>query len=134
MVFKDPQVNLYSADVPQAIAFYCEHFGFVETFRTPTEGTPQHVELRLGGLVLGIASIKAAIAVHGLPAGSGPARAEIVLWTDEDVDTIYADLLAKGVPPLIAPHDFIGRLRAAWVQDPDGVPVQIVREIAPQAE
>jgi catechol 2,3-dioxygenase-like lactoylglutathione lyase family enzyme len=126
-VFRDPQVNFYVQDVETSVQFYRELFGFKETFRTPESGPPDHVELRLGGLLLGLASIEAARNVHGLPAGSGPARAEVVLWTD-DVDAVYADLIAKGAPSLRQPHDFLGRLRAAWIADPDGNPVEIVAE------
>lgn len=126
-MFRDPQVNFYVKNVEESVRFYSELFGFKETFRTPESGPPEHVELRLGGLLLGLASIEAARNVHGLPAGSGPARAEVVLWTD-DVDQVYDDLIAKGAPSLREPHDFLGRLRAAWISDPDGNPVEIVTE------
>jgi len=43
--------------------------------------------------------------------------AEVVLWTD-DVDAAVATLSAQGVPVLT--------LRAAWLADPDGNPVQLV--------
>lgn len=132
-MFRDPQVNFYVRDVETSVRFYSELFGFKESFRTPETGPPEHVELRLGGLLLGLASIEAARGVHGLPAGSGPARAEICLWTD-DVDTMYADLVAKGVPSLHSPHDFLGRLRVAWFTDPDGNPVQIVADHEPAVE
>jgi catechol 2,3-dioxygenase-like lactoylglutathione lyase family enzyme len=127
-VYRDPQVNFYVRDVETSVRFYVELFGFVETFRTPESGPPAHVELRLGGLILGLASIESAQGVHGLPVGGGPARAEVCLWTD-DVDRSYADLLAKGAQSISVPHDFLeGRLRAAWVADPDGNPVEIVAE------
>ena len=58
-----------------------------------------HVDLKPGGLILGLASHAAAL----------------------------------GVPSLIPPHDFIGRLRAAWLADPDSNPVEIVMEIAGMA-
>ncbi|MDI3340417.1 MAG: hypothetical protein QJR03_07775 [Sphaerobacter sp.] len=58
-------------------------------------------------------------------------RAEVCLWTD-DVDRAYAELVAKGAQPLSSPHDFLGRLRAAWVADPDGNPVEIVAEHVPE--
>lgn len=57
-----------------------EAFGFTETFRTPREGAPVHVELRLGAFVLGFASIEVAKAMHGLSLdadASGPPRSEI---------------------------------------------------------
>jgi catechol 2,3-dioxygenase-like lactoylglutathione lyase family enzyme len=126
-VFRDPQVNYYVRDVEASVRFYSELFGFKESFRTPSSGPPDHVELRLGGLILGFAAIESAQAMHGLTTGTGAPKAEVCLWTD-DVDRIYTDLMARGVTSLSAPHDFLGRLRAAWVADPDGNPVEIVAE------
>jgi catechol 2,3-dioxygenase-like lactoylglutathione lyase family enzyme len=124
--FTDPAINYYVDDVEIAVRFYTEHFGFVETFRTPKHGTPDHVELKLGSLTLGLAAKDAGRAMHGLPLGPGGSpRAELVVWT-EDVDAAYSALLAEGVPSVSAPHDFLSSLRSAWVMDPDGNPVQIV--------
>ncbi len=36
-MFRDPQINLYVADVEASVRFYCELCGFAETFRTPTD-------------------------------------------------------------------------------------------------
>ena len=122
----DPQINYYVDDVEVTTRFYTEHFGFVETFRTPKQGKPEHVEARLGPLILGFASKEAGRADHGLPLGpGGNPRAELVIWTD-DVDAAYALLMEKGVPSISAPHDFLSTLRSAWVMDPDGNPVAIV--------
>jgi catechol 2,3-dioxygenase-like lactoylglutathione lyase family enzyme len=119
-------INLYSRDLPRAVAFYCE-LGFVETFRPPDSGEPVHVELRLDGLTLGIATLEAAREHHGLrPEGAGRGI-EIVLWTD-DTDAAVNALVARGAPLLSPAHDFLdGRLRAAWVADPDGNPIQLVQ-------
>ena len=106
-------------------AFYRESFGFAEAFRTPQDGPPAHVELRLGEFTLGFASLDSLREVHGITARPGPPRAEVVVWTD-DVDRAYAALAARDVRTLSPPHDFLGTLRAAWVADPDGNPVQIV--------
>lgn len=124
-MFRDPQVNFYVEDVDAAARFYRDLFGFVETFRTPEHGAPIHVEMRLGQLTLGLATIASTRSMHGLPVGPGPPRAELVVWTD-DVDEAYAMLMAKGARALSQPHDFLATLRAAWVADPDGNPVQIV--------
>ena len=124
-MFDSPQVNFYVEDVEASAGFYRESFGFTETFRTPDDGPPVHVELRLGGFILGFASVDSLREVHGITASPGPPRAEVVLWTD-DVDRAYAALKARQVPMLSAPHNFAGTLRAAWVADPDGNPVQIV--------
>lgn len=132
--FTDPAVNYYVEDVESAVRFYTEHFGFVETFRTPQEGKPIHVEITLGPLILGLAAKEAARTMHLLPLGPGGfPRAEVVVWT-EDVDQAYAMLLEKGVPGVSAPHDFLESLRAAWVMDPDGNPIQIVSRRVALAE
>jgi predicted enzyme related to lactoylglutathione lyase len=124
--FTSPLINLYSRDLPRAAAFYAE-LGFVETFRTPTEGESTHVQLKLDGFSLGIATVEAAKEHHGLrPQGEGR-WIEIVLWTD-DTDEAVRGLVAKGAALLSPAHDFLnGRLRAAWVADPDGNPVQLVQ-------
>ncbi len=124
-MFRDPQVNFYVQDVEASVRFYCDLFGFSETFRTPEQGTPIHVELRLGQLTFGLAAIDSLKRIHGIAAGTGPPRAELVVWTD-DVDKAYASLTAKGARPLSPPHDFLAALRAAWIGDLDGNPVQIV--------
>lgn len=124
--FKSPMVNLYSRDLARAVSFYSD-LGFVETFRTPTSGPPDHVELQLDGFKLGIATVEAA-KEHGLrPEGEGR-WIEIVLWSD-DTDAAVEALTVRGAPLLSAAHDFLdGRLRSAWVADPDGNPIQLVQQ------
>ena len=101
--------------------------GFVETFRTPKSGEPAHVELTLDGFRLGIATFEAARADHGINPSSDGRSIEIVLWTD-DTDTALKALAAKGAPVLAPAHDFLdGRLRSAWIADPDGNPIQLVQ-------
>jgi catechol 2,3-dioxygenase-like lactoylglutathione lyase family enzyme len=125
-VFHSPQINLYVRDVEASVRFYRDLFGFSETFRTPEQGPPIHVELGLEELTLGLAAIESVREIHGFTVGGGPPRAELVLWT-EDVDKAFAGLTARGVPVLSAPHDFLGVvLRAAWVADLDGNPIQLV--------
>jgi catechol 2,3-dioxygenase-like lactoylglutathione lyase family enzyme len=125
-MFRDPQFNIYVTDIEVSLRFYRDLLGFAETFRTPVHGAPAHVELRLDELTLGLADIAAARDMHGVEVGpTGLPRAEVVLWTD-DVDAAVADLEAHGAPVLSKPHDFIATLRAAWVGDPDGNPVQLV--------
>ena len=130
-MFSEPQINFYVRDVETSVHFYTDRFGFKETFRTPSAGPPEHVEVRLGGFILGLASNSAAQNTHGVTTGGGNPRAGLCLWTD-DVDRVYADLIGQGVESLADPHDFLdGRLRVAWVADPDGNPVEIVMERSP---
>jgi hypothetical protein len=90
-------------------------------------GEPAHIELRLDGFTLGIATLEAAREHHGLRTEEEGRRIEIVLWTD-DTDSAVSVLVAKGAPLLSAAHDFLdGKLRAAWIADPDGNPIQLVQ-------
>jgi predicted enzyme related to lactoylglutathione lyase len=124
--FKSPMINLYSRDLARAMSFYAD-LGFVETFRTPTSGPPDHVEFQLNGFRLGIATVEAAKA-HGLRLNGEGRWIEIVLWT-EDTDAAVNALTTKGAPLLSAAHDFLdGRLRSAWIADPDGNPIQLVQQ------
>jgi catechol 2,3-dioxygenase-like lactoylglutathione lyase family enzyme len=125
MKFSAPQINLYSKDLGRTVAFY-EGLGFIESFRTPQTDAPDHVELKLDGFTLGIATLAAARDHHGLEPSMGHSI-EIVLQTDSP-DEAVAALTAKGATLLAPPHDFLnGQLRAAWVADPDGNPVQLYR-------
>ena len=118
-------INLYSRDLSQAAAFYSE-LGFVETFRTPASGEPVHMELTKDGFTLGIANMEAAKQHNLRPGGEGH-WIEIVLWTD-DTDAAVNALVAKGAPLLSPAHDFLdGKLRSAWIADPDGNPIQLVQ-------
>ena len=126
MVFIRPAINIYSHDVMRLVRFYVG-LGFRETFRTPKEGTPVHVEVTMDGFTIGIADVDAAIADHGLNPDLGGRPVEIVLWTD-DADLDFARLTADGAPSLSAPHDFLSHLRLAWVADPDGNPIQLAQK------
>jgi predicted enzyme related to lactoylglutathione lyase len=124
--FSAPMINLYSRDLPRAVAFYSA-LGFVETFRTPALGEPVHIELKLDGFTLGIATLDAAMEHHGLRPEAEGRWIEIVLWTD-DTDSAVNALVAKGAPLLSPAHDFLdGKLRAAWIADPEGNPIQLVQ-------
>lgn len=101
------------------------------TFRTPEHGTPIHIELRLDAFKLGVASVKAATSDHGLKPRLSGRPVEIVLWTN-DVDGDHTRLTEAGVRSLSPPHDFLsGHLRAAWLSDPDGNPIQLVQRHVP---
>jgi lactoylglutathione lyase len=127
-MFRDPQINAYVEDVERMVRFYVDHFGFTETFRVPETGVPDHVEIRLGGLLLGFASYEAARRDHTLDVTPGEKGFELVLWTD-DVEAAWTRLLAAGVEPASPPHLFIGRLLGAWLKDPEGGAVHIVQEV-----
>ena len=124
-MFRNPAINVYSHDVDRLVAFYAD-LGFRETFRTPKDGPPDHVELTLDGFTIGIATVEAAVRDHGLRPELGGRPVEIVLWTD-DTDGAYDRLTAAGAPSLSPPHDWLSFLRLAWVADPDGNPIQLAQ-------
>ncbi|HKD76068.1 MAG TPA: VOC family protein, partial [Ktedonobacterales bacterium] len=75
--FRDPSFNFFVRDVVRTVQFYTDLLGFTETFRTPREGLPVHVELRLGQFTLAITSIDAALADHGLVVNPSSPSAEL---------------------------------------------------------
>jgi glyoxylase I family protein len=126
LTFRTPQVILFGEDVERAATFYSS-LGFVETFRVPPEGEPIHVDLELDGCKVGVASVDSVRDDHGLDPVAHGQRAAVILWTD-DVDAAFEELTAKGAPALASPGEWLGRLRIAWIADPDGHPVQLVQE------
>lgn len=127
--FTNPAINYYVEDVEVAVRFYVEHFGFVETFRTPEQGLPIHVEITLGSFVLGIESKETGQTMYGLALEPGGfPHAELVVRT-ENLDETYARLVEKGVTGVREPQDLLPSLRVAWVMDPDDHPIRIVTRL-----
>lgn len=77
VTFYSPQVILLSDDLPRAAAFY-EGLGFVQTFRTPAEGNPIHVDLVLDDYKIGIASGDSTRDEHGLDPITTGQRAAVI--------------------------------------------------------
>jgi lactoylglutathione lyase len=124
-MFADPMVNLYTNDIEAALHFYRDLLGFEETFRTPTEGMPEHVELRLRGFTVGLGTVQAAKRVHGVDASPGCPAMVLAVWTD-NVDEAHRELVAAGVPVVQPPHDTGNNNRNALLRDPDGNLVEII--------
>jgi lactoylglutathione lyase len=122
-------VNLYTRDIEAGIRFYRDLLGFTETFRTPTEGVPEHIELRSNGFTVGLGTVEAAKNVHGVEAAPGSPAMVLVVWTD-DVDTAYRQLEAAGVPAVQPPHNTGNNNRNALLRDPDGNLVEIVAKVS----
>jgi glyoxylase I family protein len=126
-MFRTPQVVLFSTDVARCAAFY-RALGFDEVFRTPDGGDPIHVDLVLDGYRIGIASVTSTREDHGLDPLDEGQRAAVILWTD-DTTAALAEVAALGAPVLAEPSPWLGRLLIAWIEDPDGTPVQIVQSL-----
>ena len=128
-MYADAFVNLYTRDVEAGLRFYKDLLGFEETFRTPINGIPEHVELTLKGFGLGLGAVEAAKRVHGVDASPGSPAMALVIWTD-DVDKSFKQLTSAGTPVVQAPHPSGKHNRAALLRDPDGNLVEIVARVA----
>ncbi len=122
-------VNLYTRDIEAGLRFYRDLLGFKETFRTPREGIPEHVELTLNGFGLGLGTVEAAKRVHGVDASPGSPAMVLVVWTD-DVDKAFKQLTSAGTPVVQPPHNTGNNNRNALLRDPDGNLVEIVAKVA----
>jgi len=128
-MLENPFVHLYTRDIEAGLHFYCDLLGFKETFRTPTQGTPEHVELTLRGFGLGLGTVEAAKRVRGIDASPGTPAMSLVIWT-EDVDKAYEQLTSAGTPVVQPPHNTGKRNRNALLRDPDRNLVEIVAKVA----
>src|SRR6266702_6947838 len=128
-MFVSAFVNLYTRNIEAGLRFYRDLLGFKETFRTPKEGVPEHVELALNGFGVGLGTVEAAKRVHGVDASPGSPAMVLVVWTD-DVDTAFAKLVSAGTVVVQTPHDTGNNNRNALLRDPDGNLVEIVAKVA----
>ena len=124
-MFTEGFVNLYTRDIEASLRFYRDLLGFKETFRTPREGSPEHVELTLNGFGVGLGTVEAAKRVHGVDATPGLPSMVLVVWTN-DVDKSFERLTSAGTPAVQPPHDTGSSNRNALLRDPDGNLVEIV--------
>lgn len=108
--------HLFTTDIERATAFYQEQLGFEQTFRTPPDGIPDHVELRLGDSMLALSTRVAALGVGLDPSDGNPL--ELIVWCD-DVDTAVVRLRKAGAPVIAEPFQHVTHRRAS-VCDPDG--------------
>jgi lactoylglutathione lyase len=127
-MFATPLANLYVRDVEAGLAFYRDLLGFVETFRAPPLGPPEHVELQLDSVTIGLSSVDAARRVHGIEASPGSPAMALVVWTD-DLNSACESLVAAGVTAVQSPHDSGNNNRNALFRDPDGNLVEIVSKV-----
>ncbi|WP_430782897.1 VOC family protein [Actinoplanes sp. G11-F43] len=124
-MFDTVLVNLYTRDIEAGIHFYRDLLGFEETLRTPREGAPAHVELRLGGFTIGLGAVEAARSAHGVEPEPGRPVMAMAVWA-RDVDEAFEHLVTAGVPVIQPPRDAGNDNRTALLRDPDGNLVEIV--------
>ncbi|BCJ73803.1 hypothetical protein CS0771_33470 [Catellatospora sp. IY07-71] len=122
------QVNLFCVEVEACLAFYTA-LGLAEAFRAPSAGPIAHVEVEAAGVRIGLTAARVANELAGLGVvPGGEPSTELVLWC-ADPDAFYQQAMAAGAASVAAPADSPdGRLRYAWVRDPDGHQVKFVRK------
>jgi len=128
MPFMSVMPNLYTADMERAVGFYRDLLGGTQTFRTPAEGTPEHVELRIGDVIIAL-SRREAVPQQGLPAPAAGNPMELVIGCDS-ADEAVAALRAAGTPVLVEPYSHPSGHRRAYVVDPDGNWIAVVSKEA----
>ena len=128
-MFVSAFVNLYTRDIEAGLRFYGDLLGFRETFRTPTEGTPNTSSSTLNGFGLGLGTVEAAQRVHGVETSPGSPAMVVVVWTD-DADAAFELLTSHGAPVVQPPHNTGNNNRNALLRDPDGNLVEIVAKTA----
>jgi uncharacterized glyoxalase superfamily protein PhnB len=98
-------------------------------FVSPDAAAPEKIEVEAAGVRIGFDSVRAANRIADLGVAAGGARsAEVALWV-ADVDALYERALKAGGtsvrPPMDAPD---GRLRYAWLLDPEGHQVRLLQK------
>ena len=121
---RDPQINIDVHDVERMTRFYTEHLGFKETFRVPTTGTPEHVEAPLGGCC---SASRALPRRSRITASMRIGKRHAPSWcSGSTTATRRTPFCSRRGRPVSEPHDFIGVLRGAWIDDPEGNPIHVV--------
>lgn len=108
---------LMTADLRRLARFYARVFGAVEVDRTPLDGDPFFVRLRLGESELGVVADQRAASVFG-------SRMLLSIEVD-DVDAMLDRVREAGGTTGQPPTDMAWGQRVAHVSDPDGNPVNL---------
>jgi catechol 2,3-dioxygenase-like lactoylglutathione lyase family enzyme len=124
--FEAVQVNLWCDDVERCAAFF-RRLGMSEKFRFPAHGEPHQIEVEAAGVRIGFSSAHVGSEFFGITTSPGE-NMEVVLWC-RDVDDLDRRALDAGGSPVTSPTDSPdGRLRYAWLHDPEGHRVKLVQE------
>ena len=122
-------VGMAVGDLDRSIAFYCGLLGLKLLLRKTAPDGAELAFLDAGG---GQLELAAPAQKPGAAADLPPDRAGVkhITFRFDDVDAIYAELMAAGVPPVAPPRDAKTREmlhRVAFVRDPDGIIVELAQ-------
>src|SRR3954463_3678598 len=112
-------LRLLVGDVPASIRFWRDVMQLPMTFGDEAMGYAYFETGSAGIELMGRAAFAAAIGAAAAPAATG--HPAVIVFKVEDVDTSYADLVARGATPVAGPRDRTEwGARGAQVSDPDG--------------
>jgi catechol 2,3-dioxygenase-like lactoylglutathione lyase family enzyme len=106
-------------DIERSVTFYRNKLGF--TLRTRAEGFADFKNKNVALALWEIDHIAANIGISNKRSGPGvhKAVAAIELEKPDEIDVLYAQLLARGVEFVSPPKDFSWRARCVYFTDPD---------------
>lgn len=110
-------------DVAASIAFYRDKLGFFEGGQWGPEGGPP------GFAIVGLDTIT--IAFDRDPDAKARAHGWIAYLYVDNVDAYHAELVARGVEILQAPHETFYGIREITVRDPDGHQLAFGQDLTP---
>jgi lactoylglutathione lyase len=116
-------ITIFTDDMPAMLHFYRDVLGFEP--QHPLEGdAPGYVEFKHDGVRFALCR-RAVMSQVGIPGYTEPFAGhpfELAFPCDspEDVDTSYADLVARGATPVQGPADMPWNQRTGFIADPDG--------------
>jgi lactoylglutathione lyase len=127
--FREAFPILYAEDPEHSVRFYCDLLDFEVVYRWPAEGALEFAFLRLEPLGIGVVARSAPENLLGRsPVTGSPPRFELCIYAD-DVDRAAEDLVNGGATLLTAPADQPWGERIAYVEDPDGNPIQVTARL-----
>lgn len=130
-LFREPFPIIYVANVAHSARFYCEQFGFEQTFDWTADGRLQFAYLRLGATSIGLGERQGVPWQHGGTAAERGQTFELCIYVD-DVDLASARMLAAGARQLVPPETKPWGERLTYFEDPDGNPIHITMVVQEQ--
>jgi uncharacterized glyoxalase superfamily protein PhnB len=124
---------LYVADVPEAMRFYTEAFGFEVSFLDADVRLPGRVEglsYQFGELSMPGGTVQfgtpalGALLMPGFPMSAASSSVELAFYTD-DVEAGFQRALRAGAEPLRPPEEMPWGQTVAYVRSPDGTYVAV---------
>lgn len=121
-------VVLIVEDLDRTLDFYCGVLGLRSGHRSG-----DYAQLDTGATRLAFYTRRAMAATLGMALIRPPLEAPgfELGFKVENVDAAYAELLAKGAPPVTAPTDRPWGQRTAYVRDPDGHLIELAQAVPP---